>query len=363
MANKWLDDHIDKSKPPGEGVHIDIDNKDKFKVVHGRVADKFSGDSALHAWVEMGDMVFDWQTSATKPEGVPKEVYYDLFQPEVFVEYTAQEASTNCMKTAHHGPWNEASDFQAKMKKNLPSELDFLLNKGAHNKKEGPGVKNPKNPKFKSAPPSAPFGESAADCQVITVLRIGGEDGLANRNAANAEGLQEYIERTGEISKPQFAPVGADARNVYIYKVEVCGGFGDYKAVSGGARDAEEETETPVGLKKFYGGDFQWFYFPQESEGTSWRLIEKVGEIKNFTADPVWEMYGKGEVKIGGKHVAELVKHHPKQHGFTKDERDYTPEEYDELPSVWSSPWEWDAPVVALKHYLQNVYDVDKVGL
>ena len=56
------------------------------------------------------------------------------------------------------GRFNEESEFQTKMKKNLPAELDFLLNKGANNKKEGPGVKNPKKPKFKSAPPGAEGG-------------------------------------------------------------------------------------------------------------------------------------------------------------------------------------------------------------
>ena len=53
---------------------------------------------------------------------------------------------------------SEEEEFQTKMKKSLPAELDFLLNKGPHNKKEGPGVKNPKNPKFKSAPPGAEGG-------------------------------------------------------------------------------------------------------------------------------------------------------------------------------------------------------------
>jgi len=54
---------------------------------------------------------------------------------------------------------SEDSDFQKNMKKNLPKELDFLLNKGKNNKKEGEGITNPPNPKFKSAPPGAPFGE------------------------------------------------------------------------------------------------------------------------------------------------------------------------------------------------------------
>jgi len=363
MANKWLDNHIDRSKPPGKGVHPDIDNKDKFKVVHGRITDKFSGESVEHAWVEMGDEVFDWQTSTTKPEGIPKEVYYDLFQPEVFVDYTAQEAITNCMKAGHHGPWNEASDFQARMKKQLPGELDFLIGKGGNNTKVGPGVKNPKKPKFKSAPPgTAPVGEAAGECQVITVLRLGGEDGLANRNAANVEGLQEYVESATDMEGGQFGGGNMADRNVYLYKVEVCGGFGDYKPVAGGTRDADTEAETPVGLKEFYGGDFQWFYFPQESEGKSWRIIEKVGVIKNFIDDPVWELYGSGKIKINKKPLLDLVKHKPKKNAFTKDEREYVPDEHEELPSVWKHPWEWDAGVIALKHYLDNVYDIKQTG-
>jgi len=58
---------------------------------------------------------------------------------------------------------SEEEEFQTKMKKNLPAELDFLLNKGPHNKKEGPGVKNPPKPKFKSAPPGAPGGKRDDD--------------------------------------------------------------------------------------------------------------------------------------------------------------------------------------------------------
>ena len=279
----------------------EFDDMSKFKVVHGRITDKFSGETTLHAWVEKGDVVFDWQTSATKPKGISKVSYYDIFQPEVHAEYTAEELLVNCMKQGHKGPFNlsedlqgeavedvytgncgmfgialaeeaqrrgvdaslvfahnadtdqelaygdyklyhvalkigdkyydgrgeiqlkelvsfmwekpedmnvdafnlknlelmkdairrntawtqtceyyreqasefldemgyealsEESEFQTKMKKNLPAELDFLLNKGPHNKKEGPGVKNPPKPKFKSAPPGAPGGKRNDD--------------------------------------------------------------------------------------------------------------------------------------------------------------------------------------------------------
>lgn len=109
MAKDWWDQHVDKSKPPGKGVHPDIDNKEKFKVVHGRITDKWSGKSALHAWVEMGDMIFDDQTKYTKPTGINREIYYDMFEPEPKNEYTAEETIFNCIKKGGPGPWDEES--------------------------------------------------------------------------------------------------------------------------------------------------------------------------------------------------------------------------------------------------------------
>jgi hypothetical protein len=80
----------------------------KFKVVHGRVTDKFSGESYLHAWVEKGDLVFDWQTSrGERSDGVPKAAYYDIFQPEAHEEYTAEETLQNCKETKQAGPWTD----------------------------------------------------------------------------------------------------------------------------------------------------------------------------------------------------------------------------------------------------------------
>ena len=77
----------------------------KFKVVHGMITDKWNGESAKHAWVEKGDMIFDWQTHVTKPDGIPRDVYYDMYQPEIFEEYTAAETIVNCVDSGHAGPW------------------------------------------------------------------------------------------------------------------------------------------------------------------------------------------------------------------------------------------------------------------
>jgi hypothetical protein len=116
MAKKWWNDHIDKTKRPGKGVHPDIDNKDKFKVVHGTITNKWdkSAKPVIHAWVEMGDKVFDDQTSATKPNGIDKAIYYDNFQPEPKHEYTAEEVVINCMVKGGPGPWDE--EFIEKIK-------------------------------------------------------------------------------------------------------------------------------------------------------------------------------------------------------------------------------------------------------
>ena len=99
---------VEMSNNSSESEFTDLS---KFKVVHGRVTDKFSGESFLHAWVEKGDMVFDSQTSHTKPNGIPKADYYDIYQPEPHEEYTAEETILKCMKTGHKGPWNHINEI------------------------------------------------------------------------------------------------------------------------------------------------------------------------------------------------------------------------------------------------------------
>jgi len=84
----------------------ELNDLSKFKVVHGRANDKFSGESYLHAWIEKGDLVFDWQTSmGAGKDGIPKAAYYDIFQPEAHEEYTAEETLQNCKETKQAGPW------------------------------------------------------------------------------------------------------------------------------------------------------------------------------------------------------------------------------------------------------------------
>ena len=108
-AEEWFEQHFDRTKPRGKGIHPDLDNKDKFKLVHGTVTDKWKTPAKpiVHGWVEMGDRVFDWQSSQTKPDGVDKEVWYDNYQPKAYKEFTAEEALIKCARYGAGAPWDD----------------------------------------------------------------------------------------------------------------------------------------------------------------------------------------------------------------------------------------------------------------
>jgi len=109
-AEEWFEAHFTKGVPGrAPKKHPDLNNKDKFKVVHGTVTDKWKSPPKpiVHGWVEMGDLVFDAQTSATKPNGIEKEAYYDMYRPEVYKEFTAEEAVINCAMMGGEGPWDD----------------------------------------------------------------------------------------------------------------------------------------------------------------------------------------------------------------------------------------------------------------
>jgi len=110
-AVEWFEAHYEPPADPEDDgkKHPDLNNKDKFKVVHGTVTDKWKKPPkpVVHGWVEMGDLVFDDQTKITKPNGVDKEFYYDMFQPVPSKEFTAEEAINNCIMYGGEGPWDE----------------------------------------------------------------------------------------------------------------------------------------------------------------------------------------------------------------------------------------------------------------
>lgn len=109
-ANEWFDAHFTKgSRGHSPKWHPDLNDKSKFKVVHGTITDVWKNPpkAVVHGWVEMGDMIFDAQTQHSKPSGVPRDVYYEMYQPVAYEEYTAEEAVNNCLRFGSEGPWND----------------------------------------------------------------------------------------------------------------------------------------------------------------------------------------------------------------------------------------------------------------
>lgn len=109
-AEEWFKEYFtpgSRGRKPKR--HPDLNDKSKFKVVHGTITDKWQSPPkpVAHGWVEMGELVFDDQTQHTKPNGVKKEDYYEIYQPEIKKEFTAEEALTNCIKYGGEGPWDE----------------------------------------------------------------------------------------------------------------------------------------------------------------------------------------------------------------------------------------------------------------
>ncbi len=94
----------------------EMDDKSKFKVVHGMIRDKWHPDKPAyaHAWIVKNGIYFDWQNSSGEsqfhgnfPDGMKEEEFYELYLVDTSVEYTAIETMTHCAKQKHHGPWHE----------------------------------------------------------------------------------------------------------------------------------------------------------------------------------------------------------------------------------------------------------------
>lgn len=107
-AEEWFDTHFTKgARGQRPRRHPDLNDKSKFKVVHGTITNVWDHPPRpiVHGWVEMGDTIFDDQTKHTKPAGVPRSVYYEMYQPAVYEEYSAEEAILSCIKKGGEGPW------------------------------------------------------------------------------------------------------------------------------------------------------------------------------------------------------------------------------------------------------------------
>ena len=95
LALEWANSQPDEESADDLGL---------FRVIHGRITNKWNGESALHAWVEKGGLAFDWQS---RREGIPIDWYYENFNPEPFEEYSALDVLINCVRHGHYGPWEE----------------------------------------------------------------------------------------------------------------------------------------------------------------------------------------------------------------------------------------------------------------
>jgi hypothetical protein len=82
-------------------------------VVHGTITQPFSQppEKNLHAWVEVSDIVYDWQCmqggcgGKFMGKGFPKKTFYELFKPKKMKYYTPEQAMVMSIKHGHKGPW------------------------------------------------------------------------------------------------------------------------------------------------------------------------------------------------------------------------------------------------------------------
>ena len=67
-----------------------------------------------HAWIEVGDMVFD--QSNGRDMKVPKDMYYRIGQVSTekgkMYRYTEQEARKKMLDSGHYGPWDLKSKYE-----------------------------------------------------------------------------------------------------------------------------------------------------------------------------------------------------------------------------------------------------------
>ena len=83
---------------------------DKLTLVHATVHNPWDGKAYVHAWVEEGNLVQDWQTmeagsSKYAKKGWPVKEYYAAFNPKDIKKYNQVETMKNAAKGKHYGPW------------------------------------------------------------------------------------------------------------------------------------------------------------------------------------------------------------------------------------------------------------------
>ena len=99
-----------------------------YKLVHGYITSKFPPYQTIdHAWCIKGDMVYD----AVLEKEYHKMVYNGIYNPEVAVIYTHEEAMDKALKTGIYGCWHEVRDLEldkhyenGKLKEEFRKELE-----------------------------------------------------------------------------------------------------------------------------------------------------------------------------------------------------------------------------------------------
>jgi len=85
-------------------------------LVHGTVTapQKRPRHTYAHAWVERDGKVYDWQTMKAghggrhRGKGYPRDLFYDLYEPEEVRRFDQEEAMVNLPRYGHYGPWDDA---------------------------------------------------------------------------------------------------------------------------------------------------------------------------------------------------------------------------------------------------------------
>ena len=75
-------------------------------LVHGKVRNAITGNKTFtdHAWVEIGDMVWD---NAYFDIMFPKDAYYRISDARPERKYTRRQARAMALKFGHYGDWHK----------------------------------------------------------------------------------------------------------------------------------------------------------------------------------------------------------------------------------------------------------------
>ena len=78
-------------------------------LVHATVHDPWSGKPFQHAWIEIADRVYDWQSVeqglGPGKSGWSKKAFYEAYQPANIKEYRPETAYIQALRFKHSGPW------------------------------------------------------------------------------------------------------------------------------------------------------------------------------------------------------------------------------------------------------------------